>query len=401
MLNIYSKYAPNANPSNTDYPNGSGKDESVSDANDGTPLEMDWYNDMLGYSESLLGEGRLSPSGNPDTALVSDRLDGFRLAALRVQTACDYTGGDLSLVDVIHVGLDVETVNYVIDRNSLTRWSTGSATGTVTADDLNTSTGVLSGVSGVLISTSSAIDSSYADKKFWPTIANNVTDEDYDIDFNAGKILSADGLTGIQLTSDLTKKLDESWTEGTDVGGLFIGSVAADTTYHCFVIRKDDGTVDCGFDININCSNIPGGYTSYRYIHSLLTDSSSNILGFFQSGDTINLKSPVNDLQTGSFNLLRNTLALSVADGLPVLADLSVAGVSVVDRAMLVSSLLVDDVAVTSANCTVHNSANSVHVNNSINVLTNSSGEIAYKVSDDTASGTLYITTNGWTVDRG
>ena len=151
MLQIYNKYNPNANPANTDYPNGSGKDESVEGANDGTPLEMDWYNDELGFGESLLAQGRLTPSGNADTALVSDRLDGLRLAALRVQTACDYTGGDLSLVDVIHVGLDIATVEYVIDRNTLTRWSVGAATGTVTADDLNTGTGALSGVSGALV----------------------------------------------------------------------------------------------------------------------------------------------------------------------------------------------------------------------------------------------------------
>ena len=151
MLQIYNKYNPNANPANTDYPNGSGKDESVSGANDGTPLEMSWYNDMLGFSEALLLQGRLTPSGNADTALVSDRLDGFRLAALRVQTACDYTDGDLSLVDVIYVGLDITTVEYVIDHNTLTRWAVGAATGTVTADDLNVGTGALSGVTGALI----------------------------------------------------------------------------------------------------------------------------------------------------------------------------------------------------------------------------------------------------------
>lgn len=162
MLQIYNKYNPNANPANTDYPNGSGKDESVSGANDGTPLEMSWYNDMLGFSEALLAQGRLTPSGNADTALVSDRLDGFRLAALRVQTACDYTDGNISLVDVIHVGLDIATVDYVIDRNTLTRWSVGSAFGTVTADDLDVSTGALSGVSGtlsqVLFGTAASLD---------------------------------------------------------------------------------------------------------------------------------------------------------------------------------------------------------------------------------------------------
>jgi len=155
MLNIYSKYAPNANVANTNYPHGSGKDESASGTNDGTPLEMDWYNDMLGYSEALLAEAGVEPSGNADTAVNSDRMKAFRIAAIRVETAVAYSGGDVSTVGVIALvtGEDVTNYSHIVDGDSLTRWSVGSVTGTF-AGDFNPSNGIDSGLSGALVQVS-------------------------------------------------------------------------------------------------------------------------------------------------------------------------------------------------------------------------------------------------------
>ncbi len=164
MLNIYSKYAPNANVANTNYPHGSGKDESASGTNDGTPLEMDWYNDMLGYSEALLAEAGVEPSGSADTALNSDRMDAFRIAAMRVETAVAYGVGDVSLVGVIALvtGDDVTDYTHIVDGDSLTRWSVGSVTGTF-AGDFNSSTGIDSGLSGALTKIAAFGTAAYAD----------------------------------------------------------------------------------------------------------------------------------------------------------------------------------------------------------------------------------------------
>jgi hypothetical protein len=154
MLKIFDQYSPNANPANTAYPHGSGKDESVAGANDGTPLEMDWYNDVLGYSEALLAEAGVVPSGSADTALTSDRMDAFRIAAMRVETAVAYNGGDVSRVGVIALvtGENVTNYDYIVDGDSLTRWEVGSVTGTF-AGDFNSTTGVDSGLSGALLPT--------------------------------------------------------------------------------------------------------------------------------------------------------------------------------------------------------------------------------------------------------
>lgn len=146
MLKVFNTYDPRANVANSNYPDGSYKDRSVPGATDGTPIDAQRFNDILGGEEALIAQARIEKSGTPDTALVSDRADAARIVSLLTKVTADLSESN----DVIYVGLDITTVEYVVDRNSLTVWSTSSASGTVTADDLNTSTGVLSGVVGTL-----------------------------------------------------------------------------------------------------------------------------------------------------------------------------------------------------------------------------------------------------------
>ncbi len=79
MLKIFDKFSPRANPIDGNYPNGSIRNESVPGANDGTPLDSDWGNDSLGFDEALLAEGDIVASGNPDTVLLSDRLNALKV----------------------------------------------------------------------------------------------------------------------------------------------------------------------------------------------------------------------------------------------------------------------------------------------------------------------------------
>lgn len=77
-LKINEKFAPRANPPTTNYPEGSIKNESTPGAKDGTPLDADWGNDYVGFTDALLAEVGIAPSGNPDTALDSQRLDAIK-----------------------------------------------------------------------------------------------------------------------------------------------------------------------------------------------------------------------------------------------------------------------------------------------------------------------------------
>lgn len=149
MLKIFDEFAPRANVANSSYPHGHGKNESVVDANDGTPLTMKWYDDQLGFSEALIAFAGITPNGNADTALVSDRMDAFKIATCRIETATAYNDGDVTTVGLIATGVDVTSYLYMVDPDTLTRWLVDGVTGTF-AGDFNASTGVDSGLSSTL-----------------------------------------------------------------------------------------------------------------------------------------------------------------------------------------------------------------------------------------------------------
>lgn len=80
-IKIYEKFAPRANPADGDYPYGSIKNESVPGAKDGTPLDAAWGNDMVGFTDALLAEAGIVPSGLADTVNNSQRVDAIRAIA--------------------------------------------------------------------------------------------------------------------------------------------------------------------------------------------------------------------------------------------------------------------------------------------------------------------------------
>lgn len=75
---IFEKYGSRANPPTTAYPLGSIKNESLPGANDGTPLDQDWGNDIIGLLQALLADANITASGNPDTATNSQYLEALK-----------------------------------------------------------------------------------------------------------------------------------------------------------------------------------------------------------------------------------------------------------------------------------------------------------------------------------
>jgi len=110
-----------------------------------------------------------------------------------------------------------------------------------------------------------------------PITISNGTDTDHDIDFTAGNFNFDDG-SGQAVATALTKQIDAAWVEGDNAGGLFTGSVAADTFYYCFVIENlSTGVVDAGFDPSFSSPTLPSGYTKKDYRGAILTDGAGNI----------------------------------------------------------------------------------------------------------------------------
>jgi hypothetical protein len=106
------------------------------------------------------------------------------------------------------------------------------------------------------------------------------TDTDHDINIGPGSARSelTNGHRNMEFEYSTTKQIDATWAAGSDQGGMFTGSVAADTLYHVFIIGDREGNIDAGFDTSATCANIPTGYYTYKKIGEVFTDGSANII---------------------------------------------------------------------------------------------------------------------------
>jgi hypothetical protein len=154
------------------------------------------------------------------------------------------------------------------------------------------------------------------------TIANNSTDADNDIDFTAGNFQFADG-SGQAVLSAITKRLDASWTAGTNQGGLDTGTKANSTWYHCYAIHNPtSGVSDAIFSTNATNPTLPTGYTKYKYQGSVLTNVSGNIIGFWQENHSfyfkvdngiVNTTTPVSTLTNLTLSAPPNSKAITTS----------------------------------------------------------------------------------------
>ena len=122
----------------------------------------------------------------------------------------------------------------------------------------------------------------------------NGTDADHDIDITAGQIGDSTK-TYLMECQAITKKIDETWAQGTNQGGLSDqDSLTADTWYGVFELHKSTdpytaATSDAIFattEANAlsDTEASAAGYDIARLIDCVLTDSSSNILTYRKGG---------------------------------------------------------------------------------------------------------------------
>ena len=108
-----------------------------------------------------------------------------------------------------------------------------------------------------------------------------------DIDITTGRIEESGQTKILNLSSVLTKEIDNDWSAGNG-GGFPTGiTLATDTWYRVFIIAKTDGTTDAGFDTSATATNLLAdatGYTLFRRIGWARTNGSSNILPFLANG---------------------------------------------------------------------------------------------------------------------
>lgn len=119
-------------------------------------------------------------------------------------------------------------------------------------------------------------------------LMEQATDFDHDIKLNPGICYDSTGQFEISLETAITKQIDATWAEGTNLGGLIAGTYSMDTMYNFYAIRKSTGAVDAGFlETGLDIEDyLPSGYTKYRWMGWIVTaDGSSNILSFKQTQD--------------------------------------------------------------------------------------------------------------------
>jgi len=113
-----------------------------------------------------------------------------------------------------------------------------------------------------------------------------------EISFSAGQIFDSDKTDLLILPSALNKLINATWAEGSGLGGLFThgtAPVAAATEYYFHLIKKDSvGTIDGGWDTDIDGTHIPTGWSKAKCIHFDQTESGSANLRAFRAYEKSN-----------------------------------------------------------------------------------------------------------------
>jgi hypothetical protein len=112
---------------------------------------------------------------------------------------------------------------------------------------------------------------------------------------NVGSGMATDSSYAVSMNNNavLTKNTG-AWAAGNNPGGLDTGAFTASRTYFWFVIRNPtSGVVDALFSLSPTAPTLPSGYTQFRRIGALLTDTTPNWVNFMQDGDVFSLASPI------------------------------------------------------------------------------------------------------------
>ena len=242
-------------------------------------------------------------------------------------------------------------------------------------------------------------------------ITSNDSDAAHDISVSAGVFSDSTNARIFETTSAIVKQIDVNWAEGTAAGGFPSGlTLTADTTYHYFMIAKTDGTVDSGWDTSLTATNLLAdatGYTLFRRIASHLTNSSSNIKQYIQTGDEFLHQVPASNLDSTN----PGTSAVTVTATTPVgivtevlgtffLSDLTASTSG--DQLLITSLAQTDSVPSTTLfDIFIFGDANKAVDSISRSVQSDTSAQFRIRMSFSDASVRVRILTRGWIDLRG
>ena len=241
------------------------------------------------------------------------------------------------------------------------------------------------------------------------TLSNNSSDSEHDIDIAVGEARdTADG-ADLTISSTFTKKIDATWASGSGNGGMASGvSLSADTWYHVYLVELDAGGTDAGFDTATNAANLvatSGVASAYRRIGSVLTDSSSNILGFTQFQDEFIFDAQITNVNGSGLGTSRVLQTVSTPTGFEVRAILGLLGIiSGSNNSVMITLTHPNVTDATPVQGIVNNAGENSSNNNGTwaagthIVRTDTASRVAFRQS---VNSTVYINTNGYYDPRG
>ena len=237
-------------------------------------------------------------------------------------------------------------------------------------------------------------------------LSNNGSDADHDIDIAEGECRDSTNTENLVLSAT-TKRIDATWAVGSGNGGLDTGTVANDTWYHVWVIKRTDtGVVDSLFSLNATVPTMPTNYNKKRRIGSVFTNGTANIIGFSQVGDEFLWDAIVNDYNIQDPGVTATTRTLTVPSGIIVIV---IHNFSLIDSTPVqvvnasITSLDQTDIAPTTITYTVRTSDTPITGNDSsaVNIRTNVSSQIRTRLNVSDIGIFLEGITVGWIDTRG
>ena len=235
------------------------------------------------------------------------------------------------------------------------------------------------------------------------------TDSEHDIIISKGSAKSEDNTASLILNTSLTKQIDSTWVAGNELGGMPAPLVVQpNTTYYVFAITNPaTGAIDSGFDTDIdatNLLNVTTNYTKYRRIGAVQTDANSNLIPFKMVGSGNDIQvlytSPFQDLyQTSGHPSSWTALQLTVPTGIEIKPFVRVRSDHTNmygSTTHLKSPLITSDIG--NVSMWVDEARAESQTINDGSMLTNTNGEVMYKVVLENASNSpsIWINTLGY-----
>jgi hypothetical protein len=235
-------------------------------------------------------------------------------------------------------------------------------------------------------------------------LSNSAGDSSNDLDISAGIAVDSGNAVYMRLSEAITKRLDAAWAVGTNQGGRDTGAEASSTWYHVWLI-SNGGVVDVLFSTSATSPTMPSGYTYKRRIGSIYNSSGSVITAFDQIGDLFLWDAVVVDVNSTNPGTSAVTATLSVPLGVITIARVRARLVSPTTASSgIVTALVTTDAAPTTDGTAPNDDirgSSAADGRMRIDVPTNTSSQVRYRLNSSSADTVMRIFTLGWTDPRG